>query len=86
MTVVVPPDDVVLVSTIDPHLLDLALPRLLADVKAVNDELVSNLGMHGDLLGSRPDRPPRGHLTGRAASHPGVGLMARWQPTTRPLG
>jgi hypothetical protein len=40
----------VLVSPIDPHLQDLALPRLLADVKAVNDQLVSNLGMHGDLL------------------------------------
>jgi hypothetical protein len=50
MTVVVPPDDVVLAALIDPHLQDLALPRLLADMKAVDDELVSNLGMHGDLL------------------------------------
>ena len=50
MTVVAPPDDVVLAALIDPHLQDLALPRLLADMKAVDDELVSNLGMHGDLL------------------------------------
>jgi hypothetical protein len=54
MTGVVPPDDVVLVALIDPHLQDLALSRLLADVKAVNDELVSNLGMHGDLLTPDP--------------------------------
>jgi hypothetical protein len=47
-----------LAAVVDPHFEDLTLPRRLADVKAVDDDLVS-----ASSVGLRPDRALGGVLT-----------------------
>jgi hypothetical protein len=66
---VVPPDDEMVAAIIDAHREDLTLPRFLAHVHAVDDELVSNLGVHGHLLG---DLTPIVGFGGSRTEGPGV--------------
>ena len=67
-----------LAAIIEPHFEDLTLPCRLADMKAVDDEPISDLGLHLDLLRSfQPD----GALCGVLREGPGVTCAwDRWLP------